>query len=278
MIQFSSALTVLSSEWQTVKAQLTAKGILGCLQYVEDATTYTIFAFDGPLAYMCVISKGEVPAGVAITYAQETNDTDKAEFEATYKATANQVIEKRSPDGRAITRNTTANRMTNFKLRAISFYTADLEDGVHNWNPVTDADYGDITVKLYQADGTEITDAADEGLATKTVLDWEPTYNYEIIGGFVDIPQVLKGGVTDAWYLSAIGVPHYPPAYYGSIDFISEVNLEAVTTEKVISDGRAISYMPYNLNGAPHTNLMRFILKHPAGDKKRFQLYVEHYV
>ena len=73
-------------------------------------------------------------------------------------------------------------------------------------------------------------------------------------------------------------MPDYPPEFYGSIDFISEVNLEAVTSSRVVSDGRAISYMPHQLGGAPHTNLLRFLLKHPIGARKRFQLYLEHYV
>ena len=180
-------------------------------------------------------------------------------------------------DGRITVRDSTANRTTNFKLRAISFYTAELTAGFHNVSPVTGLDYGDVTMSLFQADGTPITTEEDEALAVKTVLDFEPHYNYEIIGGFLDIPSDLKDGTTDAWFIAAIGVPDYPPAYYGSIDFISEVNIEAVTSGRVMSDGRAVSFMPYQYAGMPHTNKLRFIIRHPAGAKKRFQLYIEHF-
>lgn len=181
-------------------------------------------------------------------------------------------------DGRLSVRDTTANRTTNFKLRAITVHTADLTGGVHNVSPVSNQDYGDLTVHLYDANGNAITDEQNEGLAVKTVFDFDPTYNYEIIGGFMDLPSDLKDGTTNEWYISAVGVPDYPPQYYGQIDFISEVNLEAVSASRVTSDGRAVSYMPYNYGGNPYTNRLRFTIKHPVGIKKRFQIYIEHFV
>lgn len=179
-------------------------------------------------------------------------------------------------DGRLAIRNTTANRTQNFKLRAVTFYSAD-RGNVHNVSPITGSDYGDISVKLYNADGAELAPGDDVSLAVKTVLDFDPTYSYEIIGGYVDLPDDLKGGTTDQWYLAAIGVPDYPPAYFGQIDFLSEVNLEAATTTRVVSDGRAVSYLPHAYGGAPHTNRLRFILKYPPGVRKRFAIYIEHF-
>jgi hypothetical protein len=180
-------------------------------------------------------------------------------------------------DGRLAIRNTTANRTQNFKLRAVTFYSADHSGSIHNVSPVTGLDYGDISVKVYAADGSLLGPTDDMALATKTVLDFEPTYSYEIIGGYADLPDDLKGGTTDQWYLSAIGVPDYPPAFFGQIDFISEVNLEAASATRVVSDGRAVSYLPYNYGGALHTNRLRFILKYPPGVRKRFALYIEHF-
>lgn len=187
-----------------------------------------------------------------------------------------------APDGRPDIRVTTAKRTTNFNLRAMSFTTSKA-NSIHNINPVTDADWGDFTMALKKWDATENGGAggwvtATDDDAEKTVLDWEPHYNFEIIGGYLDLPTALKDGTTDQWFLACIGVPDYAPAYGGQVPYISEINLEAVTTSKVTSDGRAISYLAYNYGGAPHTNRLRFIVKHPAGAQKRFQLYVEHYV
>jgi hypothetical protein len=148
---------------------------------------------------------------------------------------------------------------------------------VHNVNPVADADYGDATLALYKKEAG-IWVAATDVDATKTVLDWEPHYNYEIIAGSMDLPGDLIGGVTDEWYLAVIGVPDYPPQYYGQVSYISEVNLEAVQASRIVSNGHATSYMPYQLGGAPGTNKLRFVFKHPAGGQKRFQILIEHFV
>jgi hypothetical protein len=277
MIALAQHLTQRTYSWTAWKAIQASKILL--TQYDDDGVQYTVYGYDGPEVHLCTIWKGEVPHGIVGSYSQAQNDADKADFEANYKASANATIEPRAKDGRPTIRTSYANRTTNFKLRPITFYTS-TPGSIHNVNPVTDADYGDATMALYKkVDGAWVA-ATDPAEATKTVVDIEPHYNFEIIGGFVDIPSALGGGTTDAWYLSAIGVPDYGAGapFYGSVDFVPEVNLEAVRTGRVISDGRAISYLAYNYYGYPHTNKIRFIVKHPAGEAKRFQIYLEHFV
>lgn len=247
-------------------------------QYEETSAEYTIWGYDGPEALVCSIWKGNVPSGVieGTGYTQDQNDADKADFEANFKPTGNAPIQPKTKDGRQTVRDSCANRTTNFNLRAITFYTA-RSGSVHNINPVTDADWGDATMRLYDASGSLVTDPTLSGSVVKTVIDWMPHYNYEIVGGFMDIPTSIKDGATDQWYLSGIGVPDLPAQMYGSVPYISEINLEAITAQRVTSDGRAISYLPYNYAGYP-TNKLRFIVKHPAGAQSRFQLYLEHFV
>ncbi len=87
-VQFGSALSQISTDWTTFKSVVTAKGL--SIQYVQDLVTYTIFAFDGPLAYLCCIWLGEVPDGVINSgYSQAQNDADKTDFETNYKPIAN---------------------------------------------------------------------------------------------------------------------------------------------------------------------------------------------
>jgi len=265
-LQLNGPIIDHGSDWADFKKWL--NGTYGALAFTwtESPEAYVVVAVDGPFFRTVGINKVD-PAS-----------DDQADFEAAYKTQPLAPKEARTKDGRLVVRDSTANRTTNFKLRAVSFYTAELTEGFHNVNPVTGADYGDVTMRLFKADGSEITTEEDEILAVKTILDFEPHYNYEIIGGFLDIPSDLKDGVTDAWYISAVGVPDYPPEYFGQIDFISEVNIEAVTSARVTSDGRAVSFLPYNYGGMPHTNLLRFIIRHPVGVKKRFQLFIEHFV
>jgi hypothetical protein len=166
-------------------------------------------------------------------------------------------------------------RTKDFNLRAISFYTSKA-GSVHTVNPVTDADFGDTTLSLWKkTEGVWV--AATDTDAEKTVIDFDPTYSYEVIGGLIDIPNSLRGGTTDQWYVSSIGAPDYTPQYLGQVPFVSEVNIEAVTAQQVVSDGKAVSYMPYNCGGNPHTNRLRFILKHPPGAQVRFQIFIQHF-
>lgn len=265
-------------KWTAYKAVMAAKGLL--TQYESDGVMYTIWGYDGPEVHICSIYIGTVPDSIQDGgYSQGQNDSDKTDFETNFKSAANAPIEPRTKNGRATIQNSYANRTTNFKLRPVCFYTAD-PTKTHNWNPVADADYGDVTYTMYSGAPGSWAVTSDPTLATKTVVDFEPHYNYEIIGGFIDIPLDLIGGTSDAWYIAAIGVPDYGAGapFYGSVDFVPEVNLEAVSTQRVVSDGRAISYLAYNYAGYPHTNKIRFVVKHPAGLSKRFQIYIEHFV
>lgn len=267
-----NAAALLDLRWADMKEILQKKSLRH--QSSESEDTLTIFAVDGPVLYRTVFIKAPASDSYPFPedYTKANNDADLADYEANYKATENGVLDARASDGRLTVRDSTANRTTNFKLRVFSFKTAKT-GSVHNVNPVTDADYGDATLSLFDENGQPCADAD----AVKSIIDWEPHYNYEIIGGYMDVPASFKDGASDAWFLSVIGVPDYPPEMFGSVDYISEVNLEAVSTQKIVSDGRAVSYMPYNYGGAPHTNRLRFVVKHPKGAAQRFQVYIEHF-
>lgn len=272
-VTFGQGYTVRSYSWTDWKTVQGTKNLV--MQYDDDGLIYTIWGYDGPEVILCNIFKGIVPQGVD----QSQNDTDKSDFENNYKSLANAPVQpKTKRDGTPAYRVTAANRTTNFKLRVFSLKTGVIPNNLHNVNPVTDADYGDMTVKYYDANGTQVTSALLAATIVKTVIDWVPAYSYEIRGGYMDIPTDVVGGVTDGWYISVIGVPDYTVQQGGSIDYISEVNIEAITTQKITSDGVAVSYLQYQAGGAPNTNKLRFIIKHPAGQQKRFQVYIEHYV
>lgn len=117
-----------------------------------------------------------------------------------------------------------------------------------------------ITLKLYDNTDTEITLEANEGNAVKTVVDFEPNYDYELIGGKMQ-QQSLPTTDIRVW---AIGVPDLTPAQGGSKEMVGGVNLKYIDpTDKIEADGRAAKYMTYN--ATYHTNKMRLIFKHNAG-------------
>ena len=92
-IQFGSSISVISSDWTAFKATVTSKGLASLVQYTQDASTYSIFAFDGLLAYTCTVWLGTVPDGVINGgYSQAQNDADKTDFETNYKPGGNKRI------------------------------------------------------------------------------------------------------------------------------------------------------------------------------------------
>lgn len=271
MISFGDRIPRIC-DWATWKSLQSSKFLV--TQHDDDGSMYTVYGYDGPEVVLCYVWKGELVGNRGIT--QEQNDANKADFETNYKPTSNRPIEARTADGRAEVRHTTAKRTTNFNLRVLSFYTA-RSGSMHNINPVNDTDFGDALMCNYDVSGSLVTDPEMSGSMVKTVIDWEPHYNYEVIGGYVHTPSSLMNGTTDQWYLGVIGVPDLPVQMYGSVPYISETNIEAVTTRVVESDGCAVSFLPYKFYGYP-TNKLRFIFKHPPGAQQRFQIYVRHFV
>jgi hypothetical protein len=73
--------------WTTVKTVASERKL--SIQFEESSDTYSIFVFDGPRAFACVVYKGEVPPG---DYSQAQNDADKADFETNYKSFANRPV------------------------------------------------------------------------------------------------------------------------------------------------------------------------------------------
>lgn len=91
------AITITSSVvensfWVTFKAiAITAKSLP--IQYDNDGTVYTIFAFDGAVAYKTIIWQSTVPDTViASGYSQAQNNSDLSDFTTNFQSTANKNI------------------------------------------------------------------------------------------------------------------------------------------------------------------------------------------
>jgi hypothetical protein len=215
--------------------------------------------------------------------------SDKSDFETNYKTAATStasaddarvlgtvanhipLLTPRAGDGRPTVRITTANRTKNFRLKVFSFCPGDATTLMNKSSTFTNNT--DVTMTCYNAEGSVTT---DKDQAVKSIIDYEPTHDYEVIGGWIDVPTSVKGGTTGLWWISCIGVPDLPAAYGGSVQFVTGTNLEAVYTQKVVSDGRATQYLTYN--ATYHTNKLRWITLHPTGTNDRFQIYVETFV
>lgn len=129
----------------------------------------------------------------------------------------------------------------------------------------TDIPY--FTYKMYDVNGQE---TQTEANCVKTVVDFEPQFDYEIVGGYA----LQKTQPTSDLYYHCVAVPDIPEVYGGNKIFIRNVNLSFVPSGKGLDcDGRAPKKLTYS--AVLHTNKIRFIMNHPAGFQHRILQAIE---
>lgn len=226
--------------WTELKAFVDER-CLTC-QWVEFGTFYLVHAFDGPFALSCRIHKD--------------SGADQTAFEASYKAAGNQKLIPTDTDGIALSRTKMTQTGWHYQLYGIEFETAKLDSLVNL--DVDGSALGHATIKFYNSSNVELTTqlAIDLG-CVKTVIDWEPPWDYEIIGG--QFRQLSVPG-TDA-IMHVIAVPDIPAGSGGSVPFVNNVNLRYLSnSDNIKTDGRTSKKLVYN--ASLHTNKLRIIIEH----------------
>lgn len=260
--------------WTAWKAMYATKGSL--FQYDDNTILYTIWSYDGPDVHVCQIYKGILPYAVVDSgYSQATNDADKADFEANYKAAGNQPLYQSDTDGAQIVRNKAAKKGWTFATIPVEFATSRLQSDSSFYSKLADGtDRTGLTYKIYNGSDNEITTPGLAGInyasAVKSVLDFEPAYDYEIIGGTL---RTLNDITTDL-RLWIIGVPDIPAGSGGSKEMAGGLNLNYLVPQNTFAvDGRVSKFLTYN--ASLHTNKLRVILKYPAGTMENIQVVFE---
>lgn len=176
---------------------------------------------------------------------------------------------QRDSDGSLLSRSKITTTGWSYQLHGLEFKTSQLNSVYSKKSNGTDFNF--TTIKCYDAQGNQlITQESCDTDSVKTVIDWEPTHDYEIIGGMFKIASVP----TEDIRLWVIGVPDIPVEYGGSKEFASNINLKYIGIEEgVKADGRAPKYLQYN--SELHTNKIRLILEHPAGVKHDIHMLLE---
>jgi hypothetical protein len=207
--------------------------------------------------------------GIFETSIPKDSGADQTDFETNYKSLANKKVERqRDTDGRVINKVAAARPGWTYLLIPIEFSTAKLNS--LDAKLVDGANRPGITIKYYNNSDAEVTDAQYENTIVKTVLDFEPSFDYEIIGGTV---QQHTKPTTDI-HLWVIAVPDVAEQYGGSKEMIGGVDLRFIDpADKINADGRASKYMTYS--ATYHTNKLRLVLKHAAGLQHELMLSFE---
>lgn len=195
-------------------------------------------------------------------------ETEVSKSDATSLAEFNSLLRSKSNSKEADrVRIVTCKIGRKLNSRFISFSTA---------NPATfdntdsnGVDFGDVTYWLRNAAGALTTDPAQ---AVATVVDFMPSYDYEIAGGLIFIPSVLSGDEDD-WEIHAVGAPDF--AIYGlHVNFVANNRIKWLKGQYLPVDA---SLNPAEITGAqsPLARKIRFIMLHPAGAEAEFQINIK---
>lgn len=158
-------------------------------------------------------------------------------------------------DGAYLSREKAAPSGYTFQLHCFEVATANNTDGIKNFDSHL-VSLNQVTATFFDSSGAVTTDMTQ---AVKSQFDFEPTYDYYIIGGHMRVVAPPEGDVR----MCVICVPDVP-APVGSKVMIDNINLKFLTGDNSINtDGRAAKYLAYN--ATYHTNKMRFIFNHGAG-------------
>lgn len=165
-------------------------------------------------------------------------------------------------DGAPLTRTKITQTGWHYQCHSIEFTTSKLNSGYNKDS--SGAGLGFLTVKYFDSNGTELTAGTQAELDSSCVMtriDWEPTYDIEVIGGVLYQPTAPSSDVR----LWVTAIPDLTVAQGGSVPFCQGgLNLKYMGTGEIYDiDGKTPKLLPYS--ATYHTNKFRIICRHDAG-------------
>jgi hypothetical protein len=205
---------------------------------------------------------------------------DQTDFETNYKSTINKTIDPRDTDNVSLSRvkqTTTGWTIQDHKVELSLGTLSSLYS-----KKDTGADFNFSTVKYYELISSAETlitgaNAADQGYLTanciKTVIDWEPTFDYDIIGGEIRFSDTITQDVR----LWVTAVPDLPSSMGGSKELLTGGrNLKFIQPKSTINlDGRTAKRLSYN--ASYHTNKLRYAFRHDVGAAYSIEIALQFY-
>lgn len=237
--------------WTQFKAFVTNHSVP--YQEVNDDTGYDLEAYDGPVYRFC----------------QLRDSADITDYETNWQAGADTPLT--DPEGATLIRFKMAPSGWTFHAHAIEFETSVLNSLVND--KVDGTGWGDATLKFYDVNGTEITTQATADTdCVKTILEWEPLYDYEVVGGFLSAATA----VIDNARCYIVAVPDIPAGSGGSKVMVNGINMKHIdASSRLTVDGRTSKRMNYN--ATYHTNKMQVTMNHDVGSKNKLMIVFEVY-
>lgn len=247
--------------WTEFRAFIVARAAF--TQYVQTNDTYYLFAFDYPMAVSCVMPMD--------------NSSDQADFETNFKPTANKKLKTTDTDGSDLARFKLAPTGWTFQDHCFEFTTSTLNSVYSKRCDGTDFNF--CTLYFYEEltpgvetliSGENLNQVYLDVHCTKTTIDWEPTHDYDVIGGEINALSSTPLDVK-VW---VIVVPDVPAIYGGSKELlVGGKNMKYSANYEL--DGKVAKHLVYN--PSLHTNKIRIIVRHTAGYKGSLEGCVDFY-
>jgi len=240
-------------EWDNFKSFVDDRRV--SIQYVLIDDTYWLKAFDGLFALETTIYKKVTPD---VGGPQE-------DFENNYLSASNATFT--DGDGSQLSRNKMAPKGWSYQIRAIELKTSSLNSLVNKDFEGTDD--GFATLKFFDNLDVELTTQNDiDTDCVKTQLDWMPSWDYELLGGWMS----MTATTTENIRLHAVGAPGL-----ADIVMIQNINARFLGQKETLTiDGRTPKRMKYD-NPVPGTGKLRLMWLHNVGIQCDFQLTLEYY-
>lgn len=245
-------ITMPAQSWTDFKNLVTTKKLIP--QYSDTIHSYEIYATEGIYVWTIGLPKGS---------------SDATDFENNYQANYNKPVETVDSDNAKIIRAKAAQAGWTYHLTSPEFETSVVGSLYHK--DVSGNDLGEATLKFYDSNLNELTTQGScDTDCVETHLIFEPSWDYEIIGGTIKSISTVTENVR-VW---VIAVPDIPAGSGGSKVMVQGINLKFIDSNNgVKADGRVAKYMTYN--ATYHTNKLKLVIKHPAGYKEKLTIMFE---
>lgn len=155
--------------------------------------------------------------------------------------------------------------------RYVTFQTSD-QDNYDNtdWQ---ENDYGDITYIMKDSNGDTTTTNSE---CKETWIAFEPTFDYEISGGSIFVPDTLAGGDDNAWEIHVVAIPDLTEEQGGNVHFIANPRIKWVKGDWLTVDS-SVNPAELSYDATYHTNKILFVIKHPVAAQTEFQIQLKLY-
>lgn len=228
------------------------------VQEINDGISYRLVAFDGPLAFRCMIP---------IAQGGENPSDEQTDYELNIQPYVNVSYSDQNND--ELIKLKVSSRGWHFQ--AIEFTQTTASSGSFICQEADGSAISGFTQNFYDGDGNLISDPELIPTCTKTVVDMLLPYDFEIVGGMVKQLAAPSGNI----FCHVVAAPHIAAASGGSVAFAKSINL-ATSTPVSDFDGKTVKYVKYD--PVYKSSLIRFTLNHEAGYQHKISMRLNMFI